>query len=75
MIISSFKPAAKHRNAKWTKRQFKRERGYQITIALIRLMLVDGIITPSDIADMDDYLLSKYQPHLGLLRKETANGT
>jgi len=69
--IIGYKPhTTRRRNRNWTRRQFKRETGYQITIALIRLMLADGVITSSDFADMDDYLLTKYQPHLGLLRKE-----
>jgi len=69
--IVSHKPQVKQRRkSQMGRRQFKRESGYQITIALIRLMLADGIITPSDFADIDDYLLTKFQPHLGLLRKE-----
>ena len=71
MQIIGHKPrTTRRRNRNWTRRQFKRESGYQITIALIRVMLADGVITSSDFADMDDYLLTKYQPHLGLLRKE-----
>ena len=71
MQIIGHKPrTTRRRNKNWTRRQFKRESGYQITIALIRVMLADGVITSSDFADIDDYLLTKYQPHLGLLRKE-----
>ena len=73
MRITDYQPRANKRNsnAKLTRVEFGRERNYQIGIALIRQMLGAGIITASDFADMDDYLLSKYQPHLGLLRKGT----
>jgi hypothetical protein len=70
MRITSYQPKTTNRGkARMTREQFRRERGYQATIAIVRSMLAAEIISCSDFADIDNHLLDKYQPHLGMLRK------
>ena len=47
--------------------QFKRERLYQSTIAIVRMMQKDGLITEDEFCQIDTMLLEKYRPLLGSL--------
>jgi len=47
--------------------QFKREQFYQTTVAIVRTMLNNHLITPDEFRQIDTMLLEKYQPLLGSL--------
>ena len=48
--------------------QFKRERQYQTTIAIVRTMLKNSLITEAEFCQIDTMLLEKYRPLLGGLK-------
>jgi len=48
--------------------QFKRERLYQSTIAIVRTMLKNSLITEREFCQIDTMLLEKYRPLLGSLK-------
>ena len=48
--------------------QFKRERLYQSTIAIVRTMLKNSLITEDEFCQIDTMLLKKYRPLLGGLK-------
>ena len=48
--------------------QFKRERLYQTTIAIVRMMLKNSLITEDEFCQIDSMLLEKYRPLLGGLK-------
>lgn len=50
-----------------TKDQFEREKHYQTTLAILRFMLKEGLISASELREMDKILLAKYRPLLGTL--------
>jgi hypothetical protein len=47
--------------------EFRRERRYQATLALTRLMYLQGVITASDLLIIDSIMLAQYRPLLGSL--------
>lgn len=50
-----------------TKEQFEREKIYQVTLAIIRLMYRKKLITLDEQNEIDLMMLEKYKPLLGLL--------
>ena len=48
--------------------QFKRERQYQSTIAIVKTMLKNSLITKDEFCQIDTMLLEKYRPLLGGLK-------
>ena len=48
--------------------QFKRERQYQTTIAIVKTMLKNGLISEDEFCQIDTMLLEKYRPLLGGLK-------
>jgi hypothetical protein len=48
--------------------QFKRERLYQSTIAIVKTMHKNGLITETEFCQIDTILLEKYKPLLGGLK-------
>jgi len=48
--------------------QFKRERQYQTTIAIVKTMLKNSLITKDEFCQIDTMLLEKYRPLLGGLK-------
>ena len=48
--------------------QFKRERLYQSTIAIVKTMHKNGLITEAEFCQIDTMLLEKYKPLLGGLK-------
>jgi len=48
--------------------QFKRERKYQSTIAIVKTMLKNSLITKDEFCQIDTMLLEKYRPLLGGLK-------
>jgi hypothetical protein len=48
--------------------QFKRERLYQSTIAIVKTMLKNGLISEDEFCQIDTMLLEKYRPLLGGLK-------
>lgn len=50
-----------------TQEQFKREKLYQTTIAIVRSMLREGLITDDELKEIDKEMLAKYKPLLGTL--------
>jgi len=48
--------------------QFKRERQYQTTIAIVQTMLKNNLITEEEFYQIDTMLLEKYRPLLGGLK-------
>jgi len=48
--------------------QFKRERQYQSTIAIVKTMLKNSFINEDEFCQIDTMLLEKYRPLLGGLK-------
>jgi len=48
--------------------QFKRERLYQSTIAIVKMMQKNGLITEDEFCQIDTMFLEKYRPLLGGLK-------
>jgi hypothetical protein len=48
-----------------TKEQFNREALYQATLAMARVMLRTGCISPSELTKIDAAIKAKYAPILG----------
>ena len=48
--------------------QFKREKLYQSTIAIVRTMYKNGLITEDEFCQIDTMFLQKYRPLLGGLK-------
>ena len=48
--------------------QFKREKLYQSTIAIVRTMYKNGLITEDEFCQIDTMFLVKYRPLLGGLK-------
>ena len=48
--------------------QFKRERLYQATIAIVKTMLKNSLISEDEFCQIDAMLLEKYKPLLGGLK-------
>ena len=48
--------------------QFKRERLYQSTIAIVKTMQKNGLITEDEFCQIDTMFLNKYRPLLGGLK-------
>jgi hypothetical protein len=55
------------------KEQFKRERLYQVSIAVVRTMLKKNVITMDEYCMIDTALLEKYKPLLGGLQTKGAS--
>lgn len=51
-----------------TKEQFKREKMYQVTLAIARAMFSRGLLTKDEICRIDTMMLEKYKPIMGGLR-------
>lgn len=50
-----------------TKEQFRREKLYQITLAIARSMFRRGLITAGELCEIETVMLTKYRPLLGSL--------
>jgi hypothetical protein len=50
-----------------TAEEFRRERLYQITLSIARAMRDKGLISDSELRELDKTLLAKYHPLLGSL--------
>ena len=55
--------------------QFKRERMYQTTIAIVGTMLKNNLLTKDEFCQIDTILLQKYRPLLGGLKAEIQQKT
>lgn len=46
---------------------FERERFYQVTLAVIRFIYKQGMLTEKELREIDSIMLAKYRPLLGTL--------
>ncbi len=52
-------------NCMMTKEQFEREKNYQASRAVVKLMLNNGVITEKEYKKFDTKLVSEYRPLFG----------
>ncbi len=53
-----------------TNEQFKREKLYQATVSIARVMLRSGLISLSELAKIEAIMKAKYSPLLGSLKPD-----
>ena len=54
-------------NCMMTKEQFEREKNYQTSRAIVKVMLDKGLVTEKEYKKIDTKLVAKFQPIIGTL--------
>jgi hypothetical protein len=72
MINTTYKNQKRREKTKMKQDDFKRERLYQVTLAIVRLMHTKNVIAASDLLRVEILLLEKYKPLLGCLYSTNA---